>query len=56
LSALHIKLRHNGKIETVTVYIALAVDTEGHKDVLGSGLEKERNSPPFSTVPERFGG
>jgi putative transposase len=35
LDALHIKLRHNGKIENVAVYIALAVDTEGHKDVLG---------------------
>lgn len=35
LDALHVKLRHNGKIENVAVYIALAVDTEGHKDVLG---------------------
>jgi transposase-like protein len=35
LDALHIKLRRNGKIENVAVYIALAVDTEGHKDVLG---------------------
>lgn len=35
LDALQVKLRHNGKIENVAVYIALAVDTEGHKDVLG---------------------
>ncbi len=35
LDALHIKLRRNGKIENVAVYIALAVDTEGQKDVLG---------------------
>jgi putative transposase len=35
LDALHIKLRRNSKIENVAVYIALAVDTEGHKDVLG---------------------
>lgn len=35
LDALYVKLRRNGKIENVAVYIALAVDTEGHKDVLG---------------------
>jgi len=35
LDALHIKLRRNGKIKNVAVYIVLAVDTEGHKDVLG---------------------
>lgn len=35
MDALHVKLRLEGKIENVAVYIALAVDTEGHKDVLG---------------------
>ena len=36
LDALHVKLRRDGKIENVAVYIVLAVDTEGHKDVLGN--------------------
>lgn len=35
LDALYIKLRRDGKIENVAVYIALAVDVDGHKDVLG---------------------
>jgi putative transposase len=35
LDALHVKLRREGKIENVAVYIVLAVDTDGHKDVLG---------------------
>lgn len=36
LDALHVKLRREGKIENVAVYIVLAVDTDGHKDVLGT--------------------
>jgi len=35
LDAIHIKIRQEQKIENVAVYIVLAVDTEGHKDVLG---------------------
>lgn len=35
LDALHLNLRREGKIEKVAVYIVLAVDTDGHKDVLG---------------------
>jgi transposase-like protein len=35
LDAIYVKLRCNGKIENVAVYIALAVDVDGHKDVLG---------------------
>lgn len=35
LDALYVKLRREGKIENVAVYIALAVDVDGHKDVLG---------------------
>lgn len=35
LDALYVKLRREGKIENVAVYIALAVDVNGHKDVLG---------------------
>ena len=36
LDALHVKLRREGKIENVAVYIVLAVDSEGHKSVLGN--------------------
>ena len=36
LDALHLKLRREGRIENVAVYIVLAVDTDGHKDVLGN--------------------
>lgn len=35
LDALHIKLRQEGKIENVAVYIVLAVDMDGRKDGLG---------------------
>jgi transposase-like protein len=35
LDALHLNLRREGKIEKVAVYIVLAVDIDGHKDVLG---------------------
>jgi len=35
LDALHIKIRQDGKIVNVAVYIVLAVDLEGHKEVLG---------------------
>ena len=36
LDALHLKLRREGRIENVAVYVVLAVDTDGHKDVLGN--------------------
>lgn len=36
LDALHVKLRQEGRIENVAIYIALAVDVDGHKDVLGT--------------------
>lgn len=35
LDALYLNLRREGKIEKVAVYIVLAVDTDGRKDVLG---------------------
>jgi len=35
LDAIHIKLRREGKIVTVAVYNVLAIDLEGHKDILG---------------------
>jgi transposase-like protein len=38
LDALHLKLRRQGRIENVAVYIVLGVDLEGHRDVLGHWL------------------
>lgn len=35
LDGFHIKLRREGKIENVAVYVVLGVDLEGHRDVLG---------------------
>ena len=35
LDAIHIKMRREGRIETVAVYIILGVDLEGQRDVLG---------------------
>jgi putative transposase len=35
LDGFHIKLRREGKIENVAVYIVLGIDLEGHRDVLG---------------------
>jgi putative transposase len=35
LDAIHIKLRREGKIVNVAVYNVLAVDLDGHKDILG---------------------
>jgi transposase-like protein len=35
LDALHIKLRREGKIENIAVYVVLGVDLDGHRDVLG---------------------
>lgn len=35
LDALHIKMRVEGKITNVAVYIVLGIDVDGHKDVLG---------------------
>jgi putative transposase len=35
LDALYVKMRHEGRVENRAVYVALGVDLEGHKDVLG---------------------
>src|SRR5215217_5372241 len=35
LDGFHLKLRRQGRIENVAVYIVLGVDLEGHRDVLG---------------------
>jgi len=33
--ALYVKMRHEGRVENRAVYVAIGVDLEGHKDVLG---------------------
>src|SRR3984957_386146 len=35
LDALYVKMRHEGRVENRAVYVALGVDIEGRKDVLG---------------------
>ena len=35
LDALMVKMRHEGKVENRAVYVAIGIDLEGHKDVLG---------------------
>jgi transposase-like protein len=35
LDAIHVKLRHEGQVESIAVYNVLGVDLEGRKDVLG---------------------
>lgn len=35
LDAIHVKVRRNGKIESVPVYIVMGVDMDGQRDVLG---------------------
>jgi len=35
LDALYVKMRHEGRVENRAVYVAIGVDLEGHKDVLG---------------------
>lgn len=35
LDALMVKMRHEGRVENRAVYVAIGIDLEGHKDVLG---------------------
>src|SRR5579862_5873439 len=35
LDALYVKMRHEGRVENRAVYVAMGVDLNGHKDVLG---------------------
>jgi putative transposase len=35
LDALYVKMRHEGRVENRAVYVAIGVDLNGHKDVLG---------------------
>jgi transposase-like protein len=35
IDAIHYKIREDGKIKTKAIYIVIAIDLEGHKDILG---------------------
>jgi putative transposase len=35
LDALYVKMRHEGRVENRAVYVAIGIDWEGRKDVLG---------------------
>ena len=53
MDAIYYHVRNEGRIVKRAVYIAIGIDMEGHKDVLGMyvGQNEVRNSGfPFSTV------
>jgi transposase-like protein len=47
LDAIHIKLRHEGKVENIAVYTVLGVDVEGHRDILGHWVGNGGESSNF---------
>lgn len=47
LDAIHIKLRREGKVETIAVYTVLGVDGEGHRDILGHWVGEGGESSNF---------
>ena len=42
LDALFVKMRHEGELENRAGYVALGINLEGRKDVLGCGWEAAR--------------
>jgi transposase-like protein len=47
LDAIHLKLRHEGKVENIAVYTVLGVDLEGHRDALGHWVGQGSESSNF---------
>ena len=47
LDAIHLKLRHEGKVENIAVYTVLGVDLEGHRDALGYWVGEGGESSNF---------
>ena len=47
LDAIHIKIRHKGRVQNVAVHIVLGVDLEGHRDVLGHWVSEGAESANF---------
>jgi len=50
LDALYVKMRHEGRVENRAVYVALGVDMEGHKDVLGLWCSAHEGAKFWLTV------
>ena len=50
LDALYVKMRHEGRVENRAVYVALGVDLEGHKDVLGLWCSAHEGAKFWLTV------
>ena len=47
LDAIHIKLRHEGKVENIAVYTVLGVELEGQRDILGHWVGNGSESSNF---------
>lgn len=47
LDAIHIKMRQEGKVENIAVYIVLGVDLEGQRDVLGHWVSEGAEGANF---------
>ncbi len=50
LDALYVKMRHEGRVENRAVYVAMGVDMEGHKDVLGLWCSAHEGAKFWLTV------
>jgi putative transposase len=50
LDALYVKMRHEGRVENRAVYVAMGVDLEGHKDVLGLWCSAHEGAKFWLTV------
>jgi putative transposase len=47
LDAIHVKIRHKGRVENVAVHVVLGVDLDGHRDVLGHWVSEGAESANF---------
>jgi putative transposase len=50
LDALYVKMRHEGRVENRAVYVAIGMDLEGHKDVLGLWCSANEGAKFWLTV------
>ena len=48
LDAIHLKIRREGRVETVAVYTVLGVELDGHRDALGHWIGDGHESSNFS--------
>lgn len=47
LDAIHLKIRQDGQVKNTAVYVVLAVDLEGHRDVLGQWVSEGAEGANF---------